>query len=111
MLIEDDSLRVLLLALAVDALIGDPDWLWKRVPHPVVMLGWLIDRLDTTLNNMNWNDAERRAAGVLAVVVLVAQLGSVMGWLVARELHGLPLGWVLEVPSSLRLFVAWPQPL
>jgi adenosylcobinamide-phosphate synthase len=103
-LIEDHNLRVLLLALAVDALIGDPDGLWKRLPHPVVMYGWAIDGLDATLNNTNWSDAERRAAGVLAVVVLVVGAGSV-GWLLARTLHAVPFGWVLEAVVA-AIFVA-----
>jgi adenosylcobinamide-phosphate synthase len=94
-LIEDDSLHVLLLALVVDALIGDPDWLWKRVPHPVVMFGWAIDRLDGALNNANWSDAERRVMGGIAVVVLVAGAG-VVGWLIEHALRAVPLGWLLE---------------
>ena len=95
MLIDDDSLRVLLLALVIDALVGDPDWLWRRVPHPVVLFGRTIDRLDAALNNTSWSDGERRAAGVLAVVVLVVGAG-VVGWLIARALLVAPFGWVLE---------------
>jgi adenosylcobinamide-phosphate synthase len=104
MLIEDHSLRVLLLALVVDALIGDPDGLWKRLPHPVVVFGWAIDRLDTALNNTNWSDAERRVAGVLAVVVLVVGAGMV-GWLLVRALHAVPLGSVLEAVIA-SIFIA-----
>ncbi|HET7413441.1 MAG TPA: adenosylcobinamide-phosphate synthase, partial [Pararhizobium sp.] len=26
---------ILLLALLLDRVLGDPDWLWRRVPHPV----------------------------------------------------------------------------
>jgi adenosylcobinamide-phosphate synthase len=94
-LIADDSLRVLLLALVIDTLIGDPDRLWKRAPHPVVLIGWAIDRLDAVLNNANRNDAQRRAAGVLSVAVLVIGAGAA-GWLLARALHAVPLGWALE---------------
>ena len=32
-------LASLLLALALDALIGDPAWLYRRLPHPVVLIG------------------------------------------------------------------------
>ena len=32
-------LASLLLALALDALAGDPDWLYRRLPHPVVVIG------------------------------------------------------------------------
>lgn len=95
MLIEDDSFRVLLLALVIDAWIGDPDWLWKRAPHPVVMFGWVIDRFDAALNNTGWSDTERRAVGVFAIVVLVVGAG-VAGWVIERALRALPLGLGLE---------------
>lgn len=95
MLIDDDSLRVLLVALVIDALVGDPGWLWKRAPHPVVMFGWVIDRLDGALNNGSWSDTQRCAAGVFAVVVLVIGAG-VGGWLLERSLHAVPFGWLLK---------------
>jgi adenosylcobinamide-phosphate synthase len=34
MLLNADAGIVLLLALALDALIGDPDMIWRRYPHP-----------------------------------------------------------------------------
>jgi adenosylcobinamide-phosphate synthase len=91
----DDSLRVLVLALLLDAVIGDPDWLWKRAPHPVVVFGRAIDRLDSGLNNENWSEMWRRAVGVLAIVLLVAGFAA-FGWLIARALRAVPFGWVLE---------------
>ena len=33
-------------ALALDAAVGDPDGCWRRLPHPVVLLGGLVSRLD-----------------------------------------------------------------
>jgi adenosylcobinamide-phosphate synthase len=91
----DDSLRVLVLALLLDAVIGDPDWLWKRAPHPVVLFGRSIAWLDGVLNNANWSEAERRIAGAIAVTVLVIGAG-LAGWLIARVLHVLPFGWFIE---------------
>jgi len=38
-----DPAFILGLALVLDAIMGDPDWLWQRIPHPVVLFGWLID--------------------------------------------------------------------
>jgi adenosylcobinamide-phosphate synthase len=35
-------LPALLLALALDALIGDPAWLHRRLPHPVALIGGAI---------------------------------------------------------------------
>ena len=35
-------LLVLLAALAIDAAIGDPRWLYRFAPHPVAALGGLV---------------------------------------------------------------------
>lgn len=58
-------------ALAVDAVLGDPPALWRRLPHPVVLFGRLIAALDTRLNVPRRSEATRRGLGVLALVVLV----------------------------------------
>lgn len=41
---------IALLALILDAIIGDPDWLWRRLPHPVVWIGWVISIFEKALN-------------------------------------------------------------
>ena len=50
MLIWRDTLFVVLAALAVDALLGEPDWLWRRLRHPVALtcsgIGFLDDKLN-----------------------------------------------------------------
>ena len=40
------SAVAMLLALGVDWLVGWPDWLFRRIGHPVTWLGALIRRLD-----------------------------------------------------------------
>ncbi|ABD89279.1 adenosylcobinamide-phosphate synthase CbiB [Rhodopseudomonas palustris] len=72
MLIWDDTLLMVIAALIFDALIGDPDWLWRRVAHPVVWIGALIGWLDGSLNREHWSPAWRKLAGIFAVIVLVA---------------------------------------
>lgn len=56
----------LLAALILDALLGEPRVLWDRLPHPAVLMGWAVGRLDRALNR----GPARRAAGVLAIVLL-----------------------------------------
>lgn len=74
------------LALILDALAGEPDWLWRRLPHPAVLLGRLVGFLDARLNRGGW----RRAKGVLALAVLIA-ISTSAGWLIsALPLHPLP---------------------
>jgi len=82
MLWSPDALWLLVGALALDALVGDPDWLWRRLPHPVVGLGAGVAWLDRRLNREAWSLASRRAAGVAALVVLVGAsfaLGAARG--------------------------------
>ena len=38
---------ILSLALIADWYVGDPDTLWRRVPHPVVLFGKVIDIFDS----------------------------------------------------------------
>jgi len=55
-------------ALVLDALAGEPRWLWSRCPHPAVLMGRLVGALDK-----RWNTgAAQRARGVGALCVLIA---------------------------------------
>ncbi len=57
---------ILCLALLLDGLLGEPAWLWSRIPHPAVLIGRLVALLDARLNR----GAHRRLRGVAAVAVL-----------------------------------------
>jgi len=84
-------LLIVLIALAADALIGDPDWLWRRLPHPVVLIGAQIDWLDRHLNRDAWPAARRKAAGIVALGVLIVTagvIGAVLQWLLLGSLIG-----------------------
>jgi len=79
------ELRLWLLAAAfvLDALVGDPDWLWRRLPHPVVLFGLLIGWLDRRLNREADRPGRRRAMGVaatLAIVAVSAGAGAALEW-------------------------------
>ena len=50
MLLSHHAALALACALLLDAVLGDPDWLWGRAPHPVVLMGRLIGWLDGVLN-------------------------------------------------------------
>ena len=79
---------MLALALILDALLGEPDWLWRRAPHPAVLFGRLVAWLDERLNN----GEGRRGKGVLAVAAIV-----VAAWLPAAALSAEAFGGVFEV--------------
>lgn len=102
MLVSPDAFWVLLGALILDALIGDPDWLWRRLPHPVTWLGRLVALGDGRLNRETWSAQRRRAAGIVCLLVLlVVTLGA--GWLIEHGLRSLPAGpaWVALAASIL----------
>ncbi|MEM9795028.1 MAG: adenosylcobinamide-phosphate synthase CbiB [Pseudomonadota bacterium] len=69
---------ILPLALLLDAALGEPDWLYRRVPHPAVLLGKTIHTLENRLNH----GENRLLKGVLAVALLVAS-ALICGWLIA----------------------------
>jgi adenosylcobinamide-phosphate synthase len=69
---------ILLLALLLDAALGEPKWLWQRLPHPAVLMGRLVAFLDRHLNR----GRGRRAKGLLATVLLVfagLAIGALLG--------------------------------
>lgn len=59
---------MLAIAMALDAVFGEPDWLWRRLPHPAVLMGRAVAALERSMNR----GALRRAKGALAVLILSA---------------------------------------
>lgn len=81
---------LLLLALALDAAIGGRPGPLGRVPHPVRLIGALIERLERRLNLPDRRDGERRLRGALAVLaVLVVCAG--LGWALAAAARHVPV--------------------
>jgi len=67
-----DALTLLALALVAEGAGGYPDALYRRIGHPVTWAGRLIAALDRTFNRPGVTPGQRRAAGVLAVILLLA---------------------------------------
>jgi adenosylcobinamide-phosphate synthase len=88
-------LPALLLALALDAGLGDPAWLWQRLPHPVVLAGQTIERLDRALNRDEAPDLHRRIAGTAALSMLLAASFGI-GLLIHLLLASFSWGWLIE---------------
>ncbi len=57
----DEHSLVLVLALLLDRIIGDPQWLWMRVPHPVAIFGRAIGYFDQHFNRESLSKAQRRS--------------------------------------------------
>ena len=74
-----ETALILLLALLLDAALGEPRWLWSRIPHPAVLLGRAIGWADTQFNS--GNNRKLKGIGVMATYSLVM---AVIGYLVSN---------------------------
>ncbi|MEO0671883.1 MAG: adenosylcobinamide-phosphate synthase CbiB [Pseudomonadota bacterium] len=104
MLFFDGIALILLAALAIDAVVGDPDFVWRRVPHPVVPIGRLIAALDRRLNAEQASAETKQANGVFAIAV-VTGLAVIAGLVLATVSRALPFGWMIEVVIA-AIFIA-----
>ena len=87
-------LAALAVALLADALLGEPAWLYRRLPHPVQAIGALVTALEARLLRPAAPAAQRRA-GIL-LLFLALTVTAAIGWALAATLRAVPLGWVAE---------------
>ncbi|MFD1509579.1 adenosylcobinamide-phosphate synthase CbiB [Lacimonas salitolerans] len=64
-------------AMLLDALLGEPRWLWSRAPHPAVLMGRAVGWCDSRFNR----GTARRAKGVLVMAALCLCAGVLGGLL------------------------------
>lgn len=64
-------------AMLLDALLGEPRWLWSRAPHPAVLMGRAVGWCDSRFNR----GTARRARGVLVMAALCLCAGVLGGLL------------------------------
>lgn len=74
-----------ILAMILDALLGEPAWLWSRLRHPAVLMGQLISYADD-----RFNTGERQRNGA-AVMIALGCGALALGWALAS------LGPVVEI--------------
>lgn len=79
---------LLLPALILDALLGEPPALWTRLPHPAVLMGRLIGWLDRHLNR--GGNLRLKGAAVTAGLALGA-------WALGAAIAALPFGGLWQV--------------
>lgn len=82
----------------LDAVVGYPDALHRRIPHPVAWIGSLISALEARLNRPTLSELTRRLLGVIALLIIVGVSGAA-GWLIAR--YGEP--WAVAIVGALGL--------
>ncbi|ETA53510.1 adenosylcobinamide-phosphate synthase CbiB [Ponticoccus alexandrii] len=90
---------LMFLAMALDAAMGWPDRLYRRIGHPVVWIGTLISALEARLNA--GAPGRRRATGALTVALVCAAVAMPASLVQAA----LPGGWPGLLVGAL---AAWP---
>ena len=80
----------LVLALDLDALVGEPEAVWKRLPHPAVLMGRAVGWADDRMNH----GEGRVVTGGIAIAGLAG-----LAWLVGALLARLG-GWPVEILAA-----------
>ena len=73
------------MALAFDALIGDPDWLWRRLAHPVALIG-RAHRVCSTARSIakRWPPAQTQVCRIATWSSCSLPLSALLGFVVER---------------------------
>src|SRR5512132_3409541 len=93
---------LLLAALALEPLLGEPRGPFTKLPHPVRLIGRLVGLLDRKLNREDRSEADRRGRGILLVLfvcLLAVSAGAAGTWLFRH----VPFGWVPELALMISL--------
>ncbi len=77
--------------MLIELCFGYPERVASAIGHPVTWIGRLIGALDQLLNRETMAARGRRAAGAVAMLILIIVIGAV-GLVVERELLRLPFG-------------------
>jgi adenosylcobinamide-phosphate synthase len=88
------DLLLILIALLIDMIVGDPHWL----PHPVVAIGQLIKMLDQLLHG-SWLN-QRMAGILLLLIVVVTSAGTTFLLLKICTFFSKIVGWIAAIIIS-----------
>ncbi len=92
-----------LAALVLEAVVGYPAWLQRRLPHPVVAVGAAIDVYERLWNRPQFPALVRKTLGVCALATLVCVagvLGAGLDRLLKPHIWGAPV-WVAIATAGL----------
>lgn len=96
------AVALMLSGWTVEATIGWPDWLCRKIGHPVTWFGFLVRRFDKLLNRPERPHPVRYVMGAITTGLLVS-LAAGLGYLIARLLPQTIAGDIVEavIVSSL----------
>ena len=66
---------ILAFALLADSIIGDPDIIWRRIPHPVIFFGKMISAIRRWGNKRRYSGRQRRLNGIIGIIIVTAVAG------------------------------------
>jgi adenosylcobinamide-phosphate synthase len=69
----------LIFGMILDALLGEPRWLWSRFAHPAVLMGRVIGWCDARFNT----GEHKKRSGIITIVALCAA-AAILGWAIER---------------------------
>ena len=92
-----DPLFILLIALVLDWYFGEPEILWSRLPHPIVLFGKAVSCVDKRLNRKGDDREAQYKKGALAISLLI--FGALLvSWFIEGLIGFLGgVGFILEV--------------
>ena len=73
------TLSCILLALILDAFLGEPVWIWSKIPHPTILMGKIIKWCELKYNN----GINRKNKGILFIASMVIFL-AIFGYLIEK---------------------------
>jgi len=82
--------------LLADMIIGDPKWVYRFIPHPVIPIGNLTGWLANRLNNPAYSNVFRFLLGVKATIVVIF-LSVATGFAVTTLLDQIPGGAIVYI--------------
>lgn len=93
---------LMLTAWAVEAVFGWPDWLYRRVRHPVVWFGVLVGALERLLNRQAWPHWSRYLLGAVSSLLAITLVAG-LALMVAQALSDSWAGFAVQalIASSL----------
>ena len=99
-----NNFLIIVLAIVLDAILGDPKWVYSKIPHPVAVIGFQIERLDRFLNQTIYSTSTRKIFGVFSAVIVISS-SWLFGWLIDNLCSQVSFGIILQV-VTVSIFLA-----
>lgn len=101
----DSSITIMLIAFGVESLFGWPDWLYRRIGHPVVWLGAVVTRLEKALNTEAFAIPIRFVLGAAMTLCLISVVAA-GAWAIQSTLPATGMGLACQAVLASSLLAA-----